>query len=651
MVSAVDANASVRKLKMVWNPLTFVRGILLVAILPFFNLPPVLAASPTEEAIAASDAWQAILFYSKRNLRQDSSIVDGDEFFLAPNGKTDPLAELIATIQLFDAKESLPLSDESGPCSFPARYDFLKKALGRYRHDVYDCPWIRNYVTAVSPVGVSLVFSSFYINNPSSMMGHTLIRYHRQAKAGRMNSIFFDHVVNFAATPTTSNQLLYAFSGISGLFPGTFSLSPYYFKITEYVNFESRDIWDYELDLTPSELRQMFLATLEGGRHRIDYFYADENCSYLMLFFLDIARPSLKLRHHFSGIVTPSDTLKVVHDAGITKSISYLPSQREKFRHLYGRLSAVEKSVLRQLLDAGPALTSAAPWTSLSPREQTAVLDAGLEYIAYSEKLVGERQPLEFAALYRHLLALRVKAEPLPLEPVPVPPDMEPHLTHFSKRLTAAYLRRSYQHEMVEEFSAIGLRPSFHDAISPGGGFPRGLGIELGRLLVSKPKDSSGLRLENFHLVEINSVQALSFDNRVPSWRLALGYAREPVIEKGVPQFDDVYSFRTGLGLTTEFANESFLLSLFVLPDVSWVESEGMKTKIFAGPEILAYLGRSLAFHAYSRWGIDSDDSAQWLRRYGAVLKLGFQPGYELELLYQREEAGDELNVGAHVFF
>jgi hypothetical protein len=42
---------------------------------------------------------------------------------------------------------------------------------------------------------------------------------------------------------------------LTGQYPGEYSIMPYYRKVKEYGDFESRDLWEYELNLTPEETR------------------------------------------------------------------------------------------------------------------------------------------------------------------------------------------------------------------------------------------------------------------------------------------------------------------------------------------------------------------------------------------------------------
>ena len=73
----------------------------------------------------------------------------------------------------------------------------------------------------------------------------------------------------------------FALKGLTGLYPGTLSSSPYYAKVREYSDMESRDVWEYRLNLTPDETRQLLRHAWEIGATRFDYWFFDENCSTL----------------------------------------------------------------------------------------------------------------------------------------------------------------------------------------------------------------------------------------------------------------------------------------------------------------------------------------------------------------------------------
>ena len=201
--------------------------------------------------LAEDPAWLR-LGHWRKGLGGWKSEVDGREFFLAPGGKTDPAAELEATLEgLFSPG---PFADELADpfCRFPARVQFLAARLGLDPAALppRSCPKQEDFLARVRPGGVTLVFSSYYLNNPSSSFGHTLLRLDKAdgALEGKHFELL-DYGVDYAATVDTSNAILYAVKGLFGLFKGEFKHYAYYYKVRQYGDFESRDLWEYDLAL------------------------------------------------------------------------------------------------------------------------------------------------------------------------------------------------------------------------------------------------------------------------------------------------------------------------------------------------------------------------------------------------------------------
>ncbi len=83
--------------------------------------------------------------------------------------------------------------------------------------------------------------------------------------------------------------------GLLGLFRGDFRKVPFHFKVREYNDFESRDLWEYELAFSPAEL-ELFAAHLwELGSTYFAYYYLSENCWYHVLASIEVVRPELDL--------------------------------------------------------------------------------------------------------------------------------------------------------------------------------------------------------------------------------------------------------------------------------------------------------------------------------------------------------------------
>ncbi len=216
-------------------------------------------------------------------------------------------------------------------CAFPARFAWLAAALETAGDAIprVPCPALDAWRADLGPVaGVSLIFPEAYMNNPASMFGHTLLRLDRappDAHEDRRDLLAY--AVNFAADTGDDGGALFAVKGLTGLYPGTFSLWPYYEKVQQYGDWERRDIWEYRLALAPAEIERLLLHVFELRQVRFDYFFFDENCSYQLLGLLEVARPGLALRDRFHGWAIPADTVRaVLGETGLAAEPAWRPS-------------------------------------------------------------------------------------------------------------------------------------------------------------------------------------------------------------------------------------------------------------------------------------------------------------------------------------
>ncbi|MBP9708076.1 MAG: DUF4105 domain-containing protein [Oligoflexales bacterium] len=480
------------------------------------------------ETIGASAQWRALLFYSPRNFFSSNSLVDSPDFFLSPEGRKDSITELRQNIILALASENTALTLESYRCRFPARYEFLKNYLSDLKKQVEDCPHVKEFLSGIAPESITLVFSSFYLNNPASMMGHTFLRFNRSINDERIKSPLLDYALNFAANQTSTNPFVYTVLGLTGGFGGTFSLSPYYSKVGEYAQYESRDLWEYELNLTREEVRRLFLTTLELGPQVINYFYIDENCSYVMLFLLDAARPTLELASLFRSIVTPTDTMRAVFDAGVVRSVEYLPSQRSKFLHFYKKLNSQERNLLENILNSTSFEKNII--SQLSAKRQSLLIDALVEYIYLNERIIGDQalKDLNKQKMLNEALVVRSQLPSQTNEPV-VPKFEQPHLAHYSKLFALGYKSISSAGE-ADSALLLTFRPNFHDNEAVALGLPLTHGIELLRTEVQKTNKDKNFKIQKLALLKIESLQAKSFRSSIPAWNLYLGMNKEQAI-------------------------------------------------------------------------------------------------------------------------
>ena len=285
----------------------------------------------------AEDPGWIRLGHWRRTVQGDwKSEVDGPAFFRALRGKTSPRAELEATLRgLFDAR---PVADElsDAQCRFPARFAFLARKLDvdPARLPPRACPRLEDFLGRVHARAVTLVFSSYYLNNPASAFGHTFLRLDKEegARAGKEQELL-DYGVDYAATVTTRNAVAYALNGLLGRFKGRFSHLAYYYKVRQYADAESRDLWEYDLALAPEEVALLTAHLWELGGTWFDYWYLDENCSYHVLAALEAAAPRLDLLSHVGAFgVLPSDTVQALfRNPGLVRDVHWRPSIRTQF--------------------------------------------------------------------------------------------------------------------------------------------------------------------------------------------------------------------------------------------------------------------------------------------------------------------------------
>ena len=105
------------------------------------------------------------------------------------------------------------------------------------------CPELQAYMDKVKPSSVTLVFSSAYANNPGSMFGHTFLRINSSLnkKTVQEKQDLLDWGISYAAqVPQDENGLVFVFLGLSGGYPGQFSLLPYYAKVNPDFDSSSR---------------------------------------------------------------------------------------------------------------------------------------------------------------------------------------------------------------------------------------------------------------------------------------------------------------------------------------------------------------------------------------------------------------------------
>lgn len=498
-------------------------ALLLLAFAIALTLPATAVANSYADQLAdraiANDlheqpAWRAFLHYQPRGDGVLSE-VDSRRFFLADNGASDAEAELRATIRAFfePADTRIGPRDEHPQCRFIARYRWLDKQLAfdDQRLPEQSCTQFEEWRDQINPHSMALVFPAAYLNNPSSMFGHTLLRIDPPAaqEKGELNS----YAVNFAAQTDETNGVLFAVKGLTGLYPGRYSLRKYYEMVNDYVEVENRSMWSYPLDFEPREIERMLRHLWEMEEVSFRYYFFSENCSYQLLRLLEAGRPGLDIASGFFYPVEPTATVKRLVENGLTTEPEFRPSLIQRVRGRFARLPQPGQQYVMDLV----AGRTAEPPAELSTREQATALETAFDLLKYRQAdgvidadTYGERS----------LPILRRRSDlPAGRGPDIEPPDTAPHRGHDATRISAGIGNND-----TGSFVEFGFRTSFHGLTERSPGFTPGAQLEAFSGRIRVPTDGSDPELAELNIADIMSLAPRGPLIQPRSWRFRGGY-------------------------------------------------------------------------------------------------------------------------------
>ncbi len=480
-----------------------------------------LTAQARALGLARSAQWQALGLYAPDMLGGGrSGMVDNPAFYLAANGKTDAEAELLATLAAFFAPPTA-VPDEHPQCRKIARYHWLK---GQLHFDPQQlppqpCPAFRDWITEINPGQITLIFPAAYLNNPSSMFGHTLIRIDPpgQKEGVRLNS----YAVNFAADYGGERGALFALKGLAGGYQGYLSLLHYYDKVAQYSDFENRDIWEYELAFTPEESTLILETVWELDKQPIDYYFFTTNCSFVLLALLNVGRPQQQWLDRFSAYAVPVDTVRAVLETeGLLRRVVFRPSTRSRIRAAANELSKKQQALALRL-SAGELDADAREIQALPVPERARVLELAQSHLQYrliTGAVAGD------AAKARSMRLLRARAALGTTGPAPAgtegPPPTRPDQGHASERLSFAAGISGRR-----PFGDLAFRGVYHDLLDPPDGFVDGAAITLGELGVRLFADDPPI-LQSLTVLAIKSLSARDPFFQPISWQTRVGVDR-----------------------------------------------------------------------------------------------------------------------------
>lgn len=471
-----------------------------------------------------------------------TSEIDDEKFFFAKDGKNSAQSELNATIDALFSESVF--NDSSAACRFPARRDWLIERLNITMLPKAECREFDKVLNRLKPKSVTLVFPSAHINSPASMFGHTFLRIN-----SAYDSKLLSYAVNYAADadPDKENAVIFAIKGLFGGYFGKYSLLPYYDKLKEYRDSEQRDIWEYDLNFNEEETLRMLKHIWELNETHSYYYFFTQNCSYNMLWFLEIAREEVHLRDYFSNQIIPLETLHAAKSEKLIVDYFYRPSKRSTILKYEELIKDEHKDLVLLLLESSISEEDIIGDERIEIEQKRYILEVGIELLEYRfSKSQIEKE--EYLRLFHSFSKARAKLGIGEKIVIKTPPN--PIESHQAIRASMGGGVRD-----AKPVGFFGMRPAYHDLADSSYGFLRGTQIEFLDLEISYTKEK--IDLEKATILSIVSLAQRGDFFKNISWRTKFGWDRNSFYEKA--------AFIGTVGIGLSWGNE--LGYLYVMAD------------------------------------------------------------------------------------
>lgn len=591
----------------------------------------------TLKSVAKSDKWQALLYYKPHGFFNNIySEVDDPHFFIAQDGKYNAQSELSATISAF-VQEQLEqtINDESRSCQFPERRHFIKQQFPQLNLKDIRCANFDKWREDIKGEVLNLVFPASYINSPSSMFGHTLFRLD-----GKQGHNLLSSAINFAAfTDPSDDELTFTVKGLTGGYPGYVSLVPYYEKVNEYNHMESRDIWEYKLNLNEQQIQSFIRHIWELDQVRFDYFFIDENCSYRLLTILEAVEPSWNLSESFDSRTVPTDTIRVLEKTGLIGDITFRPSKTTHIEHQRQSLSSDLRILARNLADQPNNSDYQQALNQLPLQQRAQVLELAYHYTRYlvtKKKLASQDIPKRSLKL----LSLRAKVDyPQDAFAAVETPQYRDEQGHGTYRYQLGGGYQDLQYQSSQAYAEVGFRINYHDWLDNIAGYRQGAQIEMGNVMLRAQQQD--VRVQQFDVLHIRSLGPRNLFSHPISWQVQGGF------ERGLLNADQWYiragggvAYETGFGL-------GYVMALAELAINDQYKNTAM---LSAGPE-LGWLKQheNMSSYVKTRWlyGIQNEEGLLQTD-LGVSFTLGQNQQLRLQWQLQNREQTHGQNISLH---
>lgn len=343
--------------------------------------------------------------------RGQKSEVITREFFLSEQVEPSAEEELVATIEAYNRPHTGDLNKHPR-CQFPARYYWLASQITLQEKPIF-CKNLEQWAKFDQLESISLMQVSGYFGNPASTFGHILMKLNNGGGGDLL-----DQGINYGALiPEDEATFTYVLKGLFGGYVAGFSDRKFYTQDLVYTQTQSRDMWEYELQLTDSQQKLLVYHMWEllGKKHT--YYFLKQNCGYRIAELLELVtqQPFIgKLQQWYlpvSVFHTLEDLAQKQQD--LIKNVKFVPSSQRLLYERFARLGKPFQAVANRLINQPDQLTAELESIE-TQQEQQLLINVLLDYYKYKIAPYEESEiPKNLVERKKELLLLRLS---LPVE-------------------------------------------------------------------------------------------------------------------------------------------------------------------------------------------------------------------------------------------
>lgn len=275
------------------------------------------------DELSAHVLWERLLLVKKGT----SQISDPNFFLSTPNdaGHIDLTAELMVSLTALQAQ------DQTAMCRFPARMAFLADELTKKGVEVKFadefCPKFKAWADSLDGQALSLIFAEEHPNSLGSSYGHAFLRMDttKSLATGQDSDAI---AINYSSVVPKgrTNEVARALKSVVGAYDGGLEIFNYQQKKQDYTIKGERDIWQYEMDLSTQEVRQILRHLWETKDVKRPYFFTHDNCATEIVRLIDVVKADKNIAHDMGRIVIPAKVANILQRHHMVRKTTFVPS-------------------------------------------------------------------------------------------------------------------------------------------------------------------------------------------------------------------------------------------------------------------------------------------------------------------------------------